>query len=843
MDSSTPTLADYLPELTDCPESLLDTSIIDCFERYLADSGIDPYPAQAEGFLTISAGDHLILSTPTGSGKSLVAIFAHWWAMTHDQVSFYTAPIKALVNEKFFALCEVFGSDNVGMMTGDATVNPSAPIICATAEILANKALREGEKCAVGLVIMDEFHFVADPDRGWAWQIPLIELPHTQFVLLSATLGDTTLWKDGLYERSGRVVTEVTDAKRPVPLTYRYSRSPLNETVLSLVHEGLGSLYIVFFTQRDAIDYANQLKATALISKEQRARMSEALRGFRFSTSFGIFLRTLLLHGVGVHHAGMLPKYRRLVERLAQQGLLTVICGTDTLGVGINVPIHTVIFSGLAKFDGHRQRIVKIREFQQIAGRAGRAGFDTEGLVIVQAPVEEIDALRATRKGQKQKKKKKEPGVVSWNEKTFEKLTSSPAETLVPRMQMTASMLLQLIERPGSLFSAVQHLITHSYVSRAQQRSLALEAFALFRGLEKSGVVTRQDEPFADGRWVHIRGDLPHELALNQPLSPFALAYLSVLDMDSPDYPLQVLSTVEAILEDPSPVLYAQQKKLRHARAQLLREDGVSYQEMMAELDEITWPQPLAEELSVALESYRKEHPWAHQWDLSPKSVVREMVENGMTFGDLIATYSISRAEGTVLRYLTDCYNTLRRLLPRDALTDELHDILDWLRALVEQIDNSLLAEWEALKAGRVPTEEERNATTPPPLLSENRYLFERLIRTVMFRHVSLLALDDTKTLAQLDERISQEYPDWYQATEDYWAEYDDIVTDSDARSARFITITPPPDGTTWDVRQTICDPEENHSWVIDAVVDSALSNERGEVYFRSLDVKDLTRS
>ena len=842
MTSSTPCLADYLSELSDCPDSLLDTSVIECFERYLEESGITPYPSQSEAFLTISAGDHLILSTPTGSGKSLVATFAHWWALTHNQISFYTAPIKALVNEKFFALCKIFGASNVGMMTGDATVNPTAPIICATAEILANKALREGDQCPVGLVIMDEFHFVADPDRGWAWQVPLIELPHTQFVLLSATLGNTQLWKEGLQQRTGRVVTEVGGVERPVPLTFRYSRSPLNETVLSLLEEGLGSLYIVFFTQREALDYANQLKSTALITKEQRARIAEALRGFRFSTSFGVSLRSLLLHGVGIHHAGMLPKYRRLVERLAQAGLLPVICGTDTLGVGINVPIHTVVFSGLAKFDGHRQRIVKVREFQQIAGRAGRAGFDTEGLVIVQAPLDEIEALRATRKGQKQKKKKKEPGVVSWNEKTFEKLTTAESETLVPRMHMTASMLLNLIERPGALFENTKHLITNSFVTRAQQRALALEAFELFRGLEKSDVVTRQAEPFEDNRWVHISGDLLHELALNQPLAPFALAYLTILDTDSPDYPLQVLSVVESIVENPYPLLYAQQKKLRNERAQILRDDGVSYQEMMAELDEITWPQPLAEELSAALNSYREEHPWARQWELSPKSVVREMVENGMTFGDVIATYGISRAEGTVLRYITDCYNTLRHLIPAEKITDEIRDILDWLRSLIEQVDNSLLAEWEALQAGRVPTEEERDATTPPPALTDNRYLFERLIRTVMFRHVSLLALDDTKTLAQLDERIAEEFPDWYEETEPYWAEYDDILTDQDARSAHFITIDSSDNGSTWNVRQTICDPQGDHSWVIDAVVDGAESNTRGEVYFQSLTVKDLTQ-
>lgn len=833
-------LEKYLDELEDCPANHLDTAVTECFNQWLDDSGITPYQTQKDAFLTVSVGDHLILSTPTGSGKSLVATFAHWWALTHGEKSFYTAPIKALVNEKFFSLAQVFGADNVGMMTGDATVNPDAPIICATAEILANQALREGAELDLGIVVMDEFHFVAEPDRGWAWQVPLIELTNTQFVLMSATLGDTSLWKEGLEKNTQRHVSEVSASQRPIPLKFDYSTSPLNEKIPQLIEDGLGPVYIVFFTQKQAVDYANQLKAIALIKKERRKKIAEALKGIKFSTAFGVTLRNLLLRGIGVHHAGMLPKYRRIVERLAQERLLEVICGTDTLGVGINVPIRTVVFSGLAKYDGRRERILKVREFQQIAGRAGRAGYDDEGLVVVQATEEEIEEVRATRKGKKPKKRKPEKGVVRWTRQTFDKLTTNEPESLTPRLHISSATLLNLIERPGPLFNHTRNLIERSFMTHQQKLKLALEAFSQFRGLEKADIVVRQETPFDDGRWVHIKGDLPTNLALNQPLSPFALNYLDILDQDDPDYPLQVCSVVESILEDPRPLLYAQERKLRNEEAQVLRDEGVSYQEMMAELDEISWPQPMADELNEALESYREVHPWARGWELSPKSVVREMIEMGMNFGDLIATYSVSRAEGTVLRYLTDFYNTVRHLLSEEQITPELQELIEWLRTIIEQIDNSLLAEWEALSAG-VPYSPEQEEPVEPPELSANKYVFERLIRNLMFQHISLLALDDTKGLERLDERVADDYPDWYDDTESYWNEYDDILTDQDSRSKRYFHTEEDTDNGVWRVQQTICDPEGDHSWVLKALVDVQKSDEVGEIRLQEINVLDLT--
>ena len=389
------TLAQILPDLEEVPESLIDESIFDSFLAWAKDKGITLYPAQEEAALGILAGDNVILATPTGSGKSMVAIAAHFIAMARGQRSFYTAPIKALVSEKFFALCDIFGPESVGMMTGDATVNSQAPIICATAEIVANMALRGGERTEIDQVVMDEFHYYSDPSRGWAWQVPLLEMPNTQFLLMSATLGNTSMLQEDLTRRTGRVTSLVgADADRPVPLDFEFVYTPIHETIERLLKEDKAPVYVVHFTQREAVERAQSLTSLKIIDKETKEKIAEEIGDFRFTTTFGHTLSKLLRRGIAVHHGGMLPKYRRLVERLSQTGLLKVICGTDTLGVGINVPIRTVLFTGLAKFDGSRRRILASREFHQIAGRAGRAGFDTVGYVVIEATEHEIENWR-----------------------------------------------------------------------------------------------------------------------------------------------------------------------------------------------------------------------------------------------------------------------------------------------------------------------------------------------------------------------------------------------------------------------------------------------------------------
>ena len=362
------TLLDRLPEQTDAEPD----DIFEAFASWNAERGLTLYPHQEDALIEVVSGSNLILSTPTGSGKSLVAAGAHFAALARGDRTFYTAPIKALVSEKFFDLCALFGPDLVGMMTGDASVNPSAPIICCTAEILASIALRDGAEADVQQIVMDEFHYYADRERGWAWQVPLIELGHAQFILMSATLGDVSFFSEDLTRRTGRPTALVTSVERPVPLHYRYVLTPLHETIAELLQTHEAPVYVVHFTQASAVERAQALMSVNVTTRDEKQAIADLIGNFRFTAGFGKTLSRLVRHGIGVHHAGMPPRYRRLVETLAQAGLLKVICGTDTLGVGINVPIRTVLFTALSKYDGVKVRHLSAREFHQIAGRAGR---------------------------------------------------------------------------------------------------------------------------------------------------------------------------------------------------------------------------------------------------------------------------------------------------------------------------------------------------------------------------------------------------------------------------------------------------------------------------------------
>lgn len=623
------------------------------FAGWAEANGTTLYPAQEEALIELVSGANVILATPTGSGKSLVATGAIYAALAGDRVSFYTAPIKALVSEKFFALCDVFGADNVGMLTGDASVNADAPIIACTAEILANLALREGADADIGLVVMDEFHFYGDPDRGWAWQVPLLELPKAQFLLMSATLGDVTFLRKDLTRRTGRETALVTGAQRPVPLFYSYATTPMHETIADLLETKQAPIYVVHFTQASALERAQALMSVNVCTKEEKAAIAEHIGSFRFSTTFGSTLSRLVRHGIGVHHAGMLPKYRRLVEQLAQAGLLKVICGTDTLGVGINVPIRTVVFSALSKYDGTRMRLLNAREFHQIAGRAGRAGYDTVGTVVVQAPDHEVENIKQfakvaddPKKRRKLVRRKAPEGMVPWGENTMNRLIDAAPEALTSNMRVSTAMILDVVDRPGDPFEAMRRLLTDNHEPRKRQLKHIREAVGIARSLLQAGVVERLDEPEADGRRYRLTVDLPPDFALNQPLSTFALAAVDVLDPDSESYALDVVSVIEATLEDPRQILAAQLNKARGEAVAQMKADGIEYDERIELLDEVTYPKPLRELLEHTYEVYRQTNPWAADGHLSPKSVVREMWERALTFREYISLYGLTRSEG-----------------------------------------------------------------------------------------------------------------------------------------------------------------------------------------------------
>lgn len=893
----------------------------DVFLDWSGERGFALYPAQEEAVLALAGGAHVVLATPTGSGKSLVAVAAHAQALAEGRRSWYTAPIKALVSEKFFALVEIFGAAKVGMLTGDAAVNPDAPIICATAEVLANHALRERELAGIGLVVMDEFHFYTEPDRGWAWQVPLLLMRDTQFLLMSATLGDTRVFEEDLARRTGRETVSVAGAERPVPLEFEWVLTPVHDTLELLLREGRAPVYVVSFTQAAAVEQAQALMSVDLVASERKRAIRDAVGGFRFGSGFGATLKRLVLHGIGVHHAGMLPKYRRLVETLAQGGLLAVICGTDTLGVGINVPIRTVMLTSLTKYDGRKQRVLRAREFHQIAGRAGRAGFDTVGYVVVQAPEHVIENAKALAKAGDDPKKRRKvvrrkppEGTLTYSESTYDRLVSAPPEPLQSRMKVDHAMVLNVLDQWDGQQAALHTVLLDNHEEEGRREALveravqvlgsllraevvepddgssrdswlpaqedaapagdvtptevaddpeppgapAAELGALGQLLAEAGLTTDQvdedatatgdsvasedeapaREPSRLERFLRAEGDpvaegpfqvaldLHDGFALNQPLSAFALAAFELLDPQAPGHALTVVSVIEATLDDPRPVLMAQRYEARGEAVGAMKADGMEYEERMDALDDVTWPRPLAEELEGALRVYRQTHPWVDPRGLSPKSVVREMYERAMTFGEFVAHHKLARAEGVLLRYLTDAYRALRQTVPASVRTEEVDDLVEWLGEVVRHTDSSLLDEWEALaNPTDLPTGDVR-PSSETRLLSANPRALRVMVRQSMFRRVELLSLGRYAALAALDGGLSEE--EWQAARAGYLAEYDDIGTGPQARGPGLFRVTEEEDH--WVVEQILEDPDGDHDWRITAELDLAATDEAGEV-------------
>ena len=807
------------------------------FTGWAEDQGLTPYPAQADALLELVTGANVILATPTGSGKSLVATGLQYATLAEGGRVFYTAPIKALVSEKFFAAVAVFGTERVGMLTGDASVNPGAPVICCTAEVLANIALRQGSAADIAAVIMDEFHYYADPERGWAWQVPLIELPRAQFLLMSATLGDVTRLADDLTRRTARPTAVVASAERPVPLHYEWVTTPLHETIEERLSTRQFPIYVVHGSRAAAVEQAQSLSSLRICSREEKDSIAELIGGFRFSSGFGKVLSRLVRTGIGVHHAGMLPKYRRLVELLAQAGLLKVICGTDTLGVGINVPIRTVLLTSLSKYDGVRPRLLTAREFHQIAGRAGRAGFDSSGTVLVQAPDHVVANLKALakagddpRRRRKVIRRKPPEGTVGYGEPTFERLVAAVPEPLESSFRVSHAMILNVVARPGDCWASMRRLVFDNDEPRTCQLRHARRALTIYRGLLSTGVVEQLAAPDAEGRLARVTVELQPEFALNQPLSPFALAAVDLLDPQGETYALDVVSVVEATLEDPTPVLRAQRSRARAEAVEAMKREGIEYEERVELVEDVSYPQPLAELLEVGFVAYARSHPWVLDERLSPKSVVRDLAERSMTFPEYVAFYGLARAEGVVLRYLADAYKALRQTVPEAARTEPLADLIAWLGELVRQVDSSLLEEWERL---RNPDPETAIAavSAPPTSVTSNVRAFRVLVRNAMFRRVELAARRRWAELAELDGDVGWPAERWAAALEPYFSAHGLIQTGANARGPQLLVIDEQPGR--WVVRQIIDDPAGDHDWGISAEIELAASDELGAAAVR----------
>ena len=823
-------LADQLFYLPPRVEDVRPDDVLDRFLDYVKGIGLSLYPAQEEAILEIVSGKNVVLNTPTGSGKSLVATAMHFLAMAQGERSYYTCPIKALVSEKFFALCNEFGPENVGMLTGDASVNRDAPILCCTAEILANIALREGKNADVRYAILDEFHFYADRDRGVAWQIPLLALPQTRFLLMSATLGPTERFEEALTKLNGAPTVTVRSGERPVPLDFTYAETPLHETILDLVKHGKVPIYVVNFTQRACAEEAQNLMSTDYSTKEEKRAITEALHGTRFDSPYGKEVQRFLKHGIGIHHAGLLPKYRRLVERLAQRGMLKVICGTDTLGVGVNVPIRTVLFTRLCKFDGEKTAILTVRDFQQIAGRAGRRGFDAQGSVVAQAPEHVVENLRLEAKAGNDpvkrkrivKKKPPEKGYVHWDKATFDRLVTGTPEPLVSRFSVSHGMLLNVLAREDGGCRAMGRLIKSSHERRPQQRALGRTALQMFKSLKDAGVIEIGD----DGR-VRVNTDLQEDFSLNHALSLYLVETIEHLDRESPTYALDLLTLVESILENPDLVLMRQLDKLKTDKMAEMKAAGMEYDERIAELDKLEYPKPNRDFVYDTFNAFARRHPWVAQENIRPKSIAREMYETFSTFPDYVKDYGLERGEGVLLRYLSDVYKTLVQSVPSGDKTFDLDEIVTYFGAIVRAVDSSLLDEWEKLRApDEAPKHEAAHAVPGEADITFNAKELTVLVRNALFAFVRALARRDYASASAMLEQGPAATPEALEAAmAPFWSEHAAIRSDARARSPENTRVTSMEEGV-WRIEQVICDAEDADDWAAFVTIDLARSKE-----------------
>ncbi len=851
--------------------------LLGLFLDYVAGKGLTLYPAQEEAILELFEGRNVILNTPTGSGKSLVASALHFASLAHGRRSVYTCPIKALVNEKWMALCRELGPENVGLATGDATVNRDAPVLCCTAEILANMALRVGEDAWVDDVVMDEFHWYADRDRGVAWQVPLITLPQARFLLMSATLGDVAFFAEDLTRRTGRPTAVVKSVERPVPLEYAYSEIPLAQTLEKLVSEGKAPVYVVHFTQKDAADSAQDFTSLNLCTREEKNAVGAAIAGFRFTSPYGPDVRKWLKQGIGVHHAGLLPKYRVLVEQLAQAGLLKVICGTDTLGVGINVPIRTVLFSRLCKFDGLKTAVLSARDFHQIAGRAGRKGFDDIGFVVAQAPEHVIENLRLGEKAKDGKKvvKRKPPehNFASWDLQTLKRLMGAPPERLTSRFQVSHGMLLNVLSRRGDGCRAMQRLIRDSHEPDRAKKAHFKRAWQLFRALVERGIVEFVPAPLiprnipraiprdlggtgpeesADTAKVRVNVDLQDDFSMDQALSLYLLETIPLLDPESETHALDLLTLVESILENPELVLRRQLDKLKGEAVARMKAEGLDYDQRMEQLEKLEYPKPLRDFVYGTFNAFADRHPWVGEENIRPKSIAREMFEGFRSFSDYVQEYDLERAEGLLLRHLNSVYKVLGQTVPDGVKTDTVREMELYLRDMLRGVDSSLLDEWEKMRDPsyrplgtggadlRPPRPEE------PPDVTRDAKAFTAAIRTRLFAFLRAWSIgSDEAALESIDSPGDADGQPWTgerlkAAREAHRAEHAPLRLDPEARNLRHTHVQPAEDRTSWRVQQMLVDPEGLNDWMLELEVDLSASRELGEPVLKLLRLDSL---
>jgi len=520
-----------------------DISRDDLASEYLDQLLFEPYPLQEEALLSwFTTEQGILICAPTGTGKTLIAEAALFEALSTGKQAYYTTPLIALTEQKFqevqaAAVRWGFREEDVGLVTGNRKVNPEATVLVVVAEILLNRLLHNDaiDFSNVSAVVMDEFHSFNDPERGIVWELSLGLLPKSvRLMLLSATVGNTAEFRIWLNKAHGRRLELVQGTERNVPLRFHWIEDQLlNEQVERMASgddETRKTPMLLFCFNRDECwRVAEELKGKALLIDGQQKQLDEEVKKHDWSQGAGPKLKTLLLRGVGVHHAGLLPKYKRIVEGLFQRKLLSVCTCTETLAAGINLPARSVLVNTLLKGPPGRKKLIDPSSAHQMFGRAGRPQFDTEGYVFALSHEDDVRIHRAKlkleqipedtrdpilmkkRKKMKKKLPKRRTTVQYWNESQFERLIAAPPGDLASQGQLPWRLLAYLLGFSPEV-DRLRQAVRRRLMSPKELDSAELRLTEMLITLESGGYINLVPAPPKPQDGVSTPSDLNEQI-------------------------------------------------------------------------------------------------------------------------------------------------------------------------------------------------------------------------------------------------------------------------------------------------------------------------------------------
>jgi hypothetical protein len=672
---------------------------LEFYERFFIDRGLEPYPVQERAIERIFRGESVLVTVPTGTGKTLMAKAGIHKALREGKRAIYTTPLRALTEEKFRELVEDFGEPNVGFATGDYRVRPEAPVQVLVAEILWNRIFGDRAVAPAEIVIMDEGHYFNEPERGYVWEQSIIALdPRAQLVILSATVGEADAFCQWVYLCRRVPMALVESFDRRVPLRHDFRELYLLDLVRELVAAGDVPAIIFTFSREQCFERARLLKSCPrFTTDEERVRIGELSSGVLLDRGFAKDLWPLLQHGIGVHHAGILPRYKQLVERLTLERLLKIVVSTETISAGINLPARCVVFPELRKHIQGKSRLLTSAEYHQMSGRAGRPQFDSEGLAVTLAPEEVVHDIReeqrAAKKGRfsvdeerlrrsayaRARSDAQRRGDVTWDPEAHTRLVRGQPAPLRSQTRITAEQILAIglpdltveqlpgealtgeepalpePELPASMKLDIVAVIDHLLLEprqRVQAQKRLAQVTANLRALE-----------IIDERGVQQRGEVVGQLRGVDGL--FVYHCLMTRDLDH----AQCRALCEYLL-DHDAIHKQLTRKEREQRKEWIRN---RLRERRREEPQLTWEDVEAEyeerfprELTPVEQAHaellaRLPHPELHGGKVA-KAIWAEMDDGGLSFMEMVEKHTLQAEEGNLFTYLARVMKTGRML-------------------------------------------------------------------------------------------------------------------------------------------------------------------------------------